>query len=326
MGLTGIIVLEGANATGKTTLAKELEKRHGAIIMHQTYRFRNRIFDFHTAVLRRAIKLAKTKLVVLDRLWMSEEVYAHVYRGGTPWPHQGRMVDRILQQASAVTVVCISRDDLVLRERFLKTRAYRQDAGVVKNLEVNARFRSLFENNPVQNRKTYLDDLVDAHDMRSDIIPYEIGEDVSSTIDKVTHQIRVRQKAQLKDALGNPNFTGNLYQAEYLFVGDVTNPKYKWSWPFYDYCGCSLWLAEQLHHDMFDETHAVWTNANGQPDVLSQLVGRGLKTIALGVNAGLELKRIGTPFQHVPHPQWGRRFAHEGRPWRAALFGAQLLS
>jgi adenylate kinase family enzyme len=297
MGLTGIIVLEGANATGKSTLAKELERKHGAIVMHQTYRFRNNIFNFHTAVLRRAIKLAKTQLVVLDRLWMSEEVYAHVYRGGTPWPHQGRMVDRVLQQASAVTVVCISMDDMVLRDRFLKTRAYRQDAGVAKNLEVNIRFRSLFERISIPNRKTYFDDLVDAHDLRSDIIPYEIGEDTALTIEKVLHQIKDRQNKQLKGALGNPNFIGNLYQAEYLFVGDVTNPKYKWSWPFYDYCGCSLWMAEQLHHDLFDETVAVWTNAHGEPKTLSQLAGRGLKTIALGVNAGLELKRIGIPFQ-----------------------------
>ena len=326
MGLTGIIVLEGANATGKSTLAKELERKHGAIIMHQTYRFRDRIFDFHTAVLRRAIKLAKTRLVVLDRLWMSEEVYAHVYRGGTPWPHQGRMVDRILQQASAVTVVCVSRDDDVLRERFKKTRSYRQDAGAEKNLEVNTRFRSLFVKLSVPTRKTYFDDLIDAHDMRSDIIPYEIGEDMTLTIDKVFAQIKARQKAQIKGALGNPNFIGNLYGAEYLFVGDVTNPKFKWSWPFYDYCGCSLWMAEQLHHDLFDETLAVWTNANGTPDVISQLIGRGLKTIALGVNAGFELKRRGVPFQHVPHPQWGRRFANDGKTWRNSLFGAQLLS
>lgn len=324
MGLKGVIVLEGANATGKSVLAKELERRYGAVTMHQTYRFRNRIFDFHTAVLHRALKLAETRLVVLDRLWMSEEVYAHVYRGGTPWPHQGRMVDRVLKKLCAITIVCLSFEDGPLRERYLQTRAHRADTGVEKTLAVNNRFRQLHRRSAeFEGRKTYFDDLVmagPAYSPWSDILFYEIGHQYDNLCECLESMIQIRQLNQLPGARENYNFLGNLLTARYVLVGERLNPKFKWAWPFYEYGNSSLWLTEQLHALNFDESQAVWTNAYDQPQTILQLKAEGhldgagaLKVVALGKSALRELERLQVPVHvEIPHPQFGRRFQHNG--------------
>jgi predicted kinase len=323
MAPTGIVVLEGANATGKSCLAQELVQRCNAIVMHQTYRFRDRIFDYHSAVLRRALKLAETRLVVLDRLWMSEEVYAHVYRNGTPWPHQGRMVDRVLKKASAVTVVCLSRDDATLKDRYCTTRAYRTDADVDNNLKVNARFRQLLFPRAISERKTYFDDLVSQSRLGDSqhwphLMFYEIGNQSYDTIVfDITDALEIQQHDQLDGALSNDNFLGHLGSAEYVIVGDRANAKHRWYWPFYEYANSSLWFAQRLHDVNFNESKAVWVNAYDEPNTLAQLKDEGhlktMKVITLGNNASKRAEELGIqPEAEIPHPQWGRRFANNG--------------
>ena len=75
-------MLEGPDGAGKTTLAKTLQAKLGAEYLHSTYRFKGKMAAYHWAQLRKAIRLAQTRPVVLDRWWPSEIVYANVYRNG----------------------------------------------------------------------------------------------------------------------------------------------------------------------------------------------------------------------------------------------------
>jgi nicotinamide riboside kinase len=335
MGLTGLVVLEGANATGKSSLAEELRRRFDAVVMHQTYRFRDRIFDYHTAVLHRALELSKTRLVVLDRLWMSEEVYAHVYRQGTPWPHQGRFVERVLRKAGAVTIVCVAYDDDALRARYLSTRSHRSDAEVEKNLQVNRRFRELSaqhqaSKNPPE-RKTYFDDLISkvtisATQQWPEHLFYEIGESYNDIVYEMVDGLMLFQGDQLRGALDNPNFLGSA-NSEFLIVGDRANAKHRWFWPFYEYGNCSLWLANQLHVINFNESSAAWTNAYDNPNTIEQLQANGflsnMKVIALGNQALKRLESLKVKVHAVvPHPQHGRRFTNNGDEYRQKLQAA----
>ena len=53
--MTGIIVLDGPDCCGKTTLANDLIMNHGARYVHATYRFGKTMFAYHTAVMRKAL-------------------------------------------------------------------------------------------------------------------------------------------------------------------------------------------------------------------------------------------------------------------------------
>lgn len=331
MGLTGIVILEGANATGKSTLAEKLRSEFNAVVIHQTYRFRDRIFDYHTAVLKRALALSKTRLVVLDRLWMSEEVYAHVYRGGTPWPHQGRFVSRVLRKAGAVTVVCFSNRDEDLKKRYMSTRTHRSDADCERNIQVNARFRSLtvHHSHKVKDRKTYLDDLISKVTISSsqqwpEHLFYDFSQQGSDTIiNEVIDGLDLLLSDQVAGSLDNHNLLGST-NAEYLIVGDRANSKHRWCWPFYEYGNCSLWLTRQLHEINFNESSAAWTNAYDEPDTLSQLKSLGhlgtMKVVALGNQALKRLEDLKVEVHaSLPHPQHGRRFTNDGIEYQKKL-------
>ena len=77
--MKGIIIIEGSDASGKTTLANKLLRKYNGIIFHQTYRFKNKIPIYHMAILRKALKLSKTRLIILDRLHISEYIYGKVF-------------------------------------------------------------------------------------------------------------------------------------------------------------------------------------------------------------------------------------------------------
>src|SRR5574338_882661 len=109
-----IIILEGADCSGKTTLAKKIADLCCGHYMHLTYRWPNKMFEYHLAAVHRAITLSKKMPVIIDRLRASEMIYAEVYRGGSPGPYLGRCLDRILLRYGAFYVGCIRQKDLHL--------------------------------------------------------------------------------------------------------------------------------------------------------------------------------------------------------------------
>jgi thymidylate kinase len=80
-----IFVLEGPDNSGKSTLAKSLSKKVGGKIMHATYRFKGRMFEYHLATFRLALKAAQHQPVILDRWWPSESAYGNTYREGAEY-------------------------------------------------------------------------------------------------------------------------------------------------------------------------------------------------------------------------------------------------
>lgn len=102
----GVIVLEGPDGCGKTTLAKTIIERHGGKYMHITYRGEN-MGKWHLAALRRTIRYCQDQLVIIDRHWLSEQIYANIYRGGTKHDEAARASFGFLKALDAVYVFCL---------------------------------------------------------------------------------------------------------------------------------------------------------------------------------------------------------------------------
>lgn len=87
--LKGIIVLEGPDCTGKTTLANHFIDTYGAKYIHGTWS--EDIDKNNHDILMNQIYIATEEakrggLVIIDRSWITEFIYADVFRGGTNWP------------------------------------------------------------------------------------------------------------------------------------------------------------------------------------------------------------------------------------------------
>lgn len=104
--MKGIIILDGPDACGKTTLANKFIEKYGGTYMHLTYRFADKMPIYHAAMLRKALKLSKSQLVIIDRLHVSEYIYAKVFRGGTKWPWMLPMFNSFCRELNIPIIIC----------------------------------------------------------------------------------------------------------------------------------------------------------------------------------------------------------------------------
>jgi hypothetical protein len=77
-----IMVLEGPDNGGKSTLAKGLAKHLNGVVLHSTYRFKGHMMAYHLAQFRKALRLANKQPVIMDRWWPSEVAYGNTFRMG----------------------------------------------------------------------------------------------------------------------------------------------------------------------------------------------------------------------------------------------------
>lgn len=147
----GIIVIDGPDGVGKTTLAQKFVDDYGARMFHATYRFKKMIPAYHHALVNKAMRVvSEGGLAVIDRLWVTECVYAAVFRGGTQWPEYTYAIDDRLKEVGALNVLCYSLDPVGAIDR-RKQRDAENPEGAERE-------------KPVNGGKTYSDDqMFDLH-------------------------------------------------------------------------------------------------------------------------------------------------------------------
>lgn len=303
--LTGLVILDGPDGVGKTTLGKELAKRFDGHYMHLTYRHKDRMFTYHTAALHRAVKLSATKLVVIDRLWLSEICYANAYRGGSSWPLMWRMMERVIHKVGGIHVVCLPVNTREYVEHYAHLKSTRSEL-FSDTLPVYLEYYHQF-----QRMKSW------SHVLRFDMFTDNVDVTIAKIRGLITHRRETQDKHILNPA--NYNCLGHIDSAEFLIIGDVTNPRKRrgnW-WPFYDYRGSSLYLTQIFDTLGFDESKFVWANAKGSPDMASYLLDHyDLRPICLGDVAYKHVCKSAGDWMRRGKPHWLRHPAYELRFWR----------
>lgn len=321
--LRGIILLEGADHSGKTTLARHLVDHHGARYLH------GRIFPdmwrYHVAMVRLALRWADHQLVIIDRMWLSELTYGEVFRGGPSYDVAARCLDRVLMRVGAVTVVC-SPDDQEFQIKRHAARAAKGEEVFKKIQRVVALYSDLVHGNAVHPGDGYLAQLIRYGDYakRKDVFVYDLdkdGHNLKFISRKILARVRQLQFDQLSSAMNSSrhNFTGNLATARSLIVGDRVSPRVAtlpkgpyWPMCWHDGMSAATWLNHALHMFGHDETTTIVTNANDPDNHLTGILkNSNLKIVALGKNAVKRLEREGyMPHVELSHPQYHRRFHH----------------
>lgn len=332
------LVLDGADAVGKTTLADHFAKlvgkttlddtvpaQDGVKYVHMTYIKDNRemFLANYMALIQAQVWLHQGFHVVMDRGWLSENVYAGVYRGGSGLAYDVRGLDRVIQRLCGVYVVCAPHPDSAVK-RHAESHAKRQEmyAPDERIREVAQRYYDLWHGVEVDGvRRGLCDDyvqcLIDAGGMcgRQDAILYDIdvqADDLNGVLDRAHDLSAMLKQGQYVAAFdrAQQNYLGNKLSAHTLFVGDCINPKKKGRWPFVDYGASSRVISQALHRLGFDETKAMWTNANDADEHAFVLAAADplLNVVALGGNAARKLEELGVPHKAVYHPAFVGRF------------------
>lgn len=103
-----LIILEGPDGAGKTTLGEKLATMLGVPISnHGPYKGEGQIWMRYFDSMVPYYK--GERHVILDRCWLAEPVYGAVYRGGTnriePW--QKRILNHVANSGSVMLVWCL---------------------------------------------------------------------------------------------------------------------------------------------------------------------------------------------------------------------------
>jgi len=319
--MRGIIVLEGADGTGKTTLARELVKRYGAFYIHNG--LWPNIWLRHLATVDLAIKMSQKRLVVIDRLWLSEQIYGDTFRGGPKYDLGARCLDRALMRYGAVTVLCVRHDFARHMHHFEELKNSRREK--FARIEMVAqRYLDLADGNLAAGGKWYYQQLTQFQDypLRDDVLVYDFEvaglspKMLGLSMDTIVGRMRALQRDIGGDFLApTGNLTGNPRDPKYLFVGEGLSPRacpraapFLWS----DAPSSASYLNAHLRDLKFCEDQALWTNALAPErwlPFLRDYLSATTRVIALGGIAARSVEELGFPNAvNVPHPQWARRF------------------
>jgi len=120
-----IIILEGPDGAGKTTLAGNLAKHfaaNGEEILYLHSRHHKNQWKYDCALVRRAIVAhVNGKHVIMDRSWIGDNIYGRIYRdGGGTWVRQH---DALLRRYGAVYAFCLPSRETVIAEHKKKHAA-----------------------------------------------------------------------------------------------------------------------------------------------------------------------------------------------------------
>jgi thymidylate kinase len=336
----GIIILEGPDGSGKTSLANKFVEKYGARYLHLTYRWRDKMPVYHLAAIQRAAKLAdEGKLVVVDRWWPSEYIYSDTFRGGVRWPLYGRYMERIMLKYAGLYVFCIPSNVKLSIERFDKLRSEREEL-YEDVVEIIKRYTELYYGNSL-----YIDDNYAAQltkyggilNQPNVCMPYSIDREGTEekSIDKycetVIEKLGIWRKEQYENALSTSylNFTGHIHTAHFMFIGDRLNTnKNVVGYPFFDFIDSGNYLTDAINRIPIKEQHIILTNAflpGGELNEDIEIILNWRKhiiPIALGNNASNSLGDI----EHIKicHPAYHMRFEHDIKTYTEIIREALL--
>jgi hypothetical protein len=279
-----VIILEGPDGAGKTTLADMLVSYYGFARWHTNKpKPEEYVFKTYTDLLVKA--LDHDQPVVFDRLHLGETIYGPVMRGiDLLGPLGMRLINRIITARDVKFIVCLPD-----KGRFRRTFDSRGDDYVQQYEKASTIY------------DMYLDY---ANTNALDI--YNYAEESESTRNRLLFAPGLSLPV---GCVGNPN-------ACWLIVGEAVNHKVlQHDLPFHQLANSSLFLNQALALTHKQESHFAFTNAylhgtTTQRD-LKAIVDRMPKfrnAVALGRIAERVCKNFGIEYQYVEHPSCAKRF------------------
>lgn len=315
----GLVILDGPDAVGKTTLAEHLLDGDMTGYVHLDYRPDRELWRLqYFALIKAAWRMSHGGLTVIDRHWPSEQIYSRAYREGTHMAAESRGWDRVMQRLCGVYVICCPSVESAV-ERHAKSHSGREEmyAPGPQIADVAQRYLDLWRGKSGVTRNDYVLSLTANGGMtnRYDCLRYNIdteGDNLRAVCQRIFDRISDLKGSQYAPALDylTPNFLGHAKKADVLFVGERINPKKSGRWPFIDFGASSAALSGVLDLINFDETRGLWTNAHANDRHVMSLLEAApeLKVIALGGEADLYLCGVGVKHNVVYHPSYAKRF------------------
>lgn len=296
MGRSELIIFEGPDGGGKTTMAQRYAYETGARYVHLgplprvTERGLARIY---LEVMMPA--LLGIQSVVMDRAWHSEVPYGTVFRKGFDRMGQGnyRMVERVAHRCNPLVVFCDPPFSVMK-----KTFEGRKEDEYLQKVEQLDLVKRMYQ-----------------QEWSCTSLPYLLW-DYTNDLESDLYQAIHRHFAETKEPRYHPieQSAGNLH-AKVLLVGDqftdLTDHDSINQFPFVHFskAGCCHWLAMELARAGVSESELCWVNSDQDFMAVGAAMPNLEHMVALGGHAAEALRRAGIAiFTTFDHPQHHKRF------------------
>jgi hypothetical protein len=225
-----VVILEGADSSGKTTLARRLkEQLPNAVYLHGRV-FRDAWLS-HAAMARLAARFAFAgRSVIVDRHWISHLVYQGEVFGGQTYDADARTFDRWWRRLGALYVLCVPADQKGQAWRWERERAAGRSEAFTRIKEVIAAYADLAHGNLARPGDGYLGQLIRYQDFaaRDDVCLYDFERTPLSSIRRIVASAKL---TSLKaEPWGGSGLTGRgpillrFTKHHRLFPQEVGNP------------------------------------------------------------------------------------------------------
>lgn len=111
----GLIIIDGPDASGKTTLAKEIVLMSGGMgrYIHMTWSptLAPVADHYNLGMLYWALEESKSKVIVIDRLYLSELIYAGIFRGGSQFKELAYQCEQIIYENRVIVITAVPAYD-----------------------------------------------------------------------------------------------------------------------------------------------------------------------------------------------------------------------
>lgn len=301
------LVLDGPDAAGKTTLARRLQELEpDTLYIHLSYIADDRsMYQANWIALNEARKsLARGCSVVLDRSWMSENIYSSVYRGGSKIGAMVRALDRMIQRLCGVYVVCAPTVESAVRRHANTAQSGREMYQPDDRIrQVAERYFAIVKGFPLEGHRDYVDSWVRHHYMRNrqDVTHYDVDLHGNNMDDILAHARRMAsmlQRSQLR-SFEQWEYLGSPYRAKYVVVtSDDQLPFVEWT------------RRNEITNDHIqniidlDESYVMWVPLTSARNSIAEFsrgrrvlaIGHEAKTACLAENVNYHSTDLGTEF------------------------------
>lgn len=306
--MSRLVVLEGCDGTGKTTLGRELALALNWRYVHcpsfNNVRGSGASLARFFAEAMLPVTLGLAPGLIMDRCWLSDPIYGAAYRGGLDRVGiDRRLLERIALRTHPFVVHCHT-DWEAVRASFHARRE-------AELLDDEAQLRAVYD--------AY------ARPLATELAVVKYDREAFSTMTDAVSSVLSRIPRDRGFHVHSIATTVGYWRAPILLVGEAfgshqaTNSFYQWPFCGFNESGCSRWFARQLDAAGIGERELLWVNADS-PDLLRATRAPAVRrVVALGEVASRALTAIGQT-NHVvaPHPQYWKRF-QAAHPYPAHL-------